>query len=258
MIEKFTVNISALNRERLIRVCLPKRYENSNKHYPVLYMHDGQNLYRDEDSFFGSSWRIADCLEEIGLELIVVGIDCNPKGTKRFDEYGPWVSEKSINRGLSIDESIDLGGEGEQYIDFIVEELKPYIDDKYRTIVDDTAMAGSSSGGIISTYAMCKYPSIFKRVAALSNAYWLSQKEIEDIAKKSDLSDVKKFYFDVGTKEQTATFGSDVYVNSNISFKNVIDEKNINYRFEIAEGAVHNEVAWRKRFPNILLYLYKD
>ncbi|MBJ8056025.1 hypothetical protein JDS87_30215 [Bacillus cereus] len=74
MIEKFTVNISALSRERLIRVCLPKRYENSNKNYPVLYMHDGQNLYRDEDSFFGSSWRIADCLEESGLELIVVGV----------------------------------------------------------------------------------------------------------------------------------------------------------------------------------------
>ncbi|WP_227521478.1 MULTISPECIES: alpha/beta hydrolase [Bacillus] len=250
--------MNALNRERMISVYLPKEYENSNKDYPVLYMHDAQNLYRDEDSFFGSSWRIADCLEEIGLELIVVGIDCNAEGTKRTDEFGPWIIEKSINRGLEIDELIDLGGEGEQYINFIVEELKPYIDKKYKTKVDDTAMAGSSAGGLISTYAMCKYPSIFKRVAALSNAYWLSQKEIEELTEKSNLSDIKKFYFDVGTKEQTATFGSDEYINSNISFKNVIDVKNINYRFEIVENAVHNEVAWRERFPAILKYLYQD
>lgn len=258
MIETFVAHMTALDRERMIRVCLPKGYDHSNKDYPVLYMHDAQNLYRDKDSFFGTSWRMVDCLEQSGIELIVVGIDCNGEGTKRFDELGPWVSDKKINRGLSINESIDLGGEGEQYIDFIVQELKPYIDKKYRTIVDDTAMAGSSSGGFISTYAMCKYPSIFRRVAALSNAYWLCQKEIEDLAEQSDLSDVKRFYFDVGTQEQTAKFGSDVYVNSNVSFKNVIDKKRIDYRFEIVEKGVHNEICWRDRFPGIIRYLYQD
>ncbi|MFU1793118.1 alpha/beta hydrolase [Paenibacillus azoreducens] len=257
MVEEFTVKISSLKRSRKIRVFLPNEYENNDKKYRVLYMHDAQNLFQDEDSFFGTSWRILDCVKKSGLELIVVGIDCNGEGTKRFDELGPWISDKRINAGLSIDKSIDLGGEGEQYIDFIVNELKPLIDNKYRTVKSDTAMAGSSSGGLISTYAMCKYPSIFNRVAALSNAFWLCQKEIENLAEKCDLTNVKRFYFDVGTKEQTATFGPDVYIDSNISFKNVIEKKGLHYRFEIVEGAEHNEVAWRERFPEILKYLYQ-
>ncbi|WP_416149825.1 alpha/beta hydrolase [Salipaludibacillus sp. HK11] len=258
MIEKFIVNMRALNRERMIRVCLPEGYEQSDKAYPVLYMHDAQNLYRDEDSFFGTSWRMINCLKRSGLELIVVGIDCNGEGTKRFDEMGPWISDKNINRMLSIDESINLGGEGEQYIDFIVKELKPDIDKKYRTISEDTAMAGSSSGGFITTYAVCKYPSVFKRSASLSPAYWLSQKEIEELAEKTDLTNVKKFYSDVGTEEQVVHFGPIEYLNSNLSFKKVLNKKNIDYRFETVEGGVHNEVSWRERFPDILRYLYKD
>lgn len=258
MVETFEVKITALNRARKISVLLPSGYVNSTKDYPVLYMHDAQNLFKDEDSFFGSSWRIADCILKSGKEIILVGIDCNGEGTKRSDEFGPWVSEKSVNEGLFIDNSIDLGGEGEEYIEFITKELKPFIDNKYRTIVDDTAMAGSSAGGLISTYAMCKYPSIYKRVAALSNAYWLNQKDIENFAEKSDLTDIKRFYFDVGTKEETASFDSNAYLNSNISFKNVIENKSINYHFAIIEDAVHNEESWRERFPNIIKYLYED
>lgn len=256
MLEEFIVTMSTLDRQRRVRVYLPKSYENSTKHYPVLYMHDGQNLFQDEESFFGTSWRITDCLKESRLDIIIVGIDCNEEGTKRFDEYGPWISNKTINRGLSLDETIDLGGEGEKYIDFIVKELKPHIDKKYRTLTDDTAIAGSSSGGLISTYAMVKYPSIFRRVAALSSAYWLNQLEIENFAKISDLSNIKYFYFDVGTEESTVTFDSKAYIDSNQSFKTVIEEKGINYRFKIIEGAPHNEIAWRERFPNILRCLY--
>ncbi len=119
-------------------------------------------------------------------------------------------------------------------------------------------MAGSSAGGLISTYAMCKYPSIYKKVAALSNAYWINQKDIENFAEKSDLTDIKRFYFDVGTKGETASFDSSAYLNSNISFKNVIANKSINYHFTIIEDAVHNEKSWREQFPNIIKYLFED
>ncbi|CAG9621303.1 alpha/beta hydrolase [Sutcliffiella rhizosphaerae] len=258
MIETHLVNLTELNRERMVKVLLPKGYEQSTKNYPILYMHDAQNLFRDEDAFFGASWGIEQCLKESELKLIVVGIDCNTVGTKRNDEYGPWISDKHVNKGLSMDTSIDLGGEGKLYIDFIVKELKPFIDSKYRTIQDDTAMAGSSAGGLISTYAMCKYPHIFKKVAALSNAYWFSQNDIEKFAERSDLSAIDRFYFDVGTREETATFGPDEYIHSNVSFEKIIKKKNIEYRFELVEDAVHNEKAWRERFPSILHYLYKN
>lgn len=89
MIEKFEVFISTLERERRITVFLPKNYRDSSKSYPVLYMHDGQNLFEDRDASFGFSWGIKDYLEQSGQELIVVGIDCNHTGYNRFNEYGP-------------------------------------------------------------------------------------------------------------------------------------------------------------------------
>jgi predicted alpha/beta superfamily hydrolase len=92
MIEKFKVIITTLGRERQITIYLPENYAISSKAYPVLYMHDGQNLFEDRDASFGVSWGIKDYLEQSGLELIVVGIDCNHSGYNRFNEYGPWIS----------------------------------------------------------------------------------------------------------------------------------------------------------------------
>jgi predicted alpha/beta superfamily hydrolase len=199
MFEHFKVPITPLNRERTIRVFLPKSYhENLDKTYPVLYMHDGQNLYRDEDASYGISWGISDYLDESGLELIVVGIDC-AEGLQRLDEYGPWKTTAMDD--MLTEERKSIGGEGKEYIDFLVYELKPLIDRKYRTNPEETSMAGSSMGGLISTYAACVYPSIFKRVASVSSAYWFNQEELEELIKISDLSDLERFYLDIGTKE---------------------------------------------------------
>ncbi|MBX4373528.1 hypothetical protein K4G95_25085, partial [Mycobacterium tuberculosis] len=76
---------------------------------------------------------------------------------------------------------------GEAYIEFILHTLKPLIDEKYRTKPNDTLMAGSSMGGLISTYAACRYPHVFQRVASLSSAFWFNQTEIERFIEESDL-----------------------------------------------------------------------
>ncbi|UAL52966.1 alpha/beta hydrolase [Metabacillus dongyingensis] len=254
MIEKFEVFISTLERERRITVFLPENYRDSSKSYPVLYMHDGQNLFEDRDASFGFSWGIKDYLEQSGQELIVVGIDCNHTGYNRFNEYGPW-----INRSLAQDlfgQDEDLGGEGDAYISFIVHELKQLIDSKYRTLPDETSMAGSSMGGLISTYAACKYSHIFRKIASLSSAYWFNQKEIEALIKDSDLSAIEKFYMDVGTKEITASFHHQDYIDSSDAVYDILKEKVSDYRYEVIEDAEHNEAAWRKRVPEIFKYLY--
>ncbi|MRX52418.1 alpha/beta hydrolase [Bacillus idriensis] len=254
MIEKFKVIITTLGRERQITVYLPENYAISSKAYPVLYMHDGQNLFEDRDASFGVSWGIKDYLEQSGLELIVVGIDCNHSGYNRFNEYGPW-----INKDLAGDlagQDVNLGGEGEAYIDFIAWELKPLIDSKYRTLPGGTSMAGSSMGGLISTYAACKYPHIFKKIASLSSAYWFNQHEIETLIKDSDLSAIKKFYMDVGTKEITASIHHQDYIDSSDDVYAILKGKIGDCRYEVIEDAEHNEVAWRKRVPEIFTYLY--
>lgn len=150
----------------------------------------------------------------------------------------------------------DLGGEGDAYISFIVHELKQLIDSKYRTLPDETSMAGSSMGGLISTYAACKYSHIFRKIASLSSAYWFNQKEIEALIKDSDLSAIEKFYMDVGTKEITASFHHQDYIDSSDAVYDILKEKVSDCRYEVIEDAEHNEAAWRKRVPEIFKYLY--
>jgi predicted alpha/beta superfamily hydrolase len=254
MFEHFSVNITPFNRERMVRVYLPKSYqENLSKKYPVLYMHDGQNLYKDEDASYGMSWGISDYLDENGMELIVVGIDC-ADGLKRLDEYGPWIT-KAMNDMLT-EEKQTIGGEGKAYIDYLVHELKPMIDRKYRTKPDETSMAGSSMGGLISTYAACVYPTIFKRVAAVSSAYWFNQEEIEELIQCSDLTGVERFYLDIGMEESSAGSDHQLYINSSQKIYELLKNKMKNCKFEVVEGAVHNEIAWRKRVPEIFTFLY--
>jgi predicted alpha/beta superfamily hydrolase len=257
MFEHFNVTITPFNRERTVRVYLPKGYENeTSKRYPVLYMHDGQNLYKDEDASYGMSWGISDFLDESGMELIVVGIDC-AHGTQRLDEYAPWVS-KELGE-IFTEEKREIGGEGKEYIDYMVHELKPMIDRTYRTIPEETSMAGSSMGGLISTYAACVYPSIFKRVAAVSSAYWVNQKEIEELIRLSDLSAVERFYLDIGTAESTESADNQKNIDSSEKVYKLLKDKIelSRLRFDVVEGAVHNELAWKKRVPEIFAFLYQ-
>jgi predicted alpha/beta superfamily hydrolase len=254
MYEHFEVKMTPLDRTRMVRVYLPEDYYKSEKRYQVLYMHDGQNLFKDEDAGYGMSWRISDYLDQSNLDMIVVGIDCND-GYKRLDEYSPW--ESSEMRKVSAPELDGIGGEGKKYIDYLVHELKPMIDEKYRTLRDETSMAGSSMGGLISTYAACTYPEVFKKIASLSSAYWFNQEEIEQLIKESDLRSIEKFYLDNGTDESSGTIDSKRYIESSESIYTLLKEKVKDVKFVIAEGAVHNELAWRERIPAIFEYLYK-
>ncbi|HRO72156.1 MAG TPA: alpha/beta hydrolase-fold protein, partial [Saprospiraceae bacterium] len=129
--------IPQLNRYRRIWLYLAKNYTTSTLSFPVLYMHDGQNLFDKKTSFAGE-WQVdeaLDSLDKSGYNVaIVVGIDND--GGKRLDEYSPWLNSKYG------------GGEGDKYIDFIAQTLKPYIDRNYRTIpdADHTGIMGSSMG----------------------------------------------------------------------------------------------------------------
>jgi enterochelin esterase-like enzyme len=135
-----------LNRYRRIWIYLPENYASSKKKYPVLYMHDGQNLFDDATSFSGE-WGVDEALDTLGPkaeEVIVVGIDNG--GDKRLNEYSPYDMERFGK------------GEGNQYVDFLVKTLRPYINKNYRTkkCGRHSYTAGSSMGGLISFYALYK------------------------------------------------------------------------------------------------------
>lgn len=249
--------ITPFGRERRVWVYLPEGYAAGVKAYPVLYMHDGQNLFRDEEASFGVAWGIADYLAQTDLGLIVVGIECSHDGLQRFDEYAPWPNHDLL-RSLFGDAVTATGGEGKAYIDWVANELKPLIDKRYRTRPDQTAMAGSSMGGLISTYAVCAYPAIFRRVASLSSAYWFNQREIEALIRQSDLSPIERFYMDVGTNEWTVSIDPAAYIQASQAVYPLLQGQIERLQFQIIEGAEHNERAWRERLPAILGFLYGE
>lgn len=255
MLEKFSINMSLFQQERTIRIYLPKNYFNENKRYPVLYMHDGQNVFQDEDSISGVSLQVADYLNESSLEIIVVGIDFNTTGEERVNEYCPWINGEFSKRLLG--HASASGGKGEAYLDFIINELKPVIDSKYRTLENDTSMAGISLGGLISTYAACRYPQIFSKITVLSPAFYRNQEEIENLLRNSDLSALERFYMDCGTKEAGEEEEiSEIFLGSNKAIYAILKEKASNTKFTILEDAVHDYSDFKKRVPAVFSFLF--
>ena len=184
--EKF--DIPQLGRQRRIWIYLPADYATSNKKYPVIYMHDGQNLFDDYTSGYGE-WGIDEILDKLPAkeESIVVGIDHG--GEYRITEYDPYDSKYGKGRG-------------DDYVDFLVNNLKPYIDKNYRTKKDvkHTTIAGSSMGGLISMYAILKYPNIFGNAGVFSPAFWIAP-DIYQFAQQKSLPANARIYFVCGDIE---------------------------------------------------------
>ena len=178
----FTIEAPQLDTLKTIWVYLPKNYENSEKAYPVIYMHDAQNLFDDKTSYVGE-WKVDEYLDSITQnESIVIGIEHGNE--KRIDELTPYEHEKYG------------GGQGDAYITFIKNTLKPHVDIAYRTKpeAENTTIFGASLGGLISFYAVIKYPETFGKAGVFSPSFWFSEK-IYDLVKSVNIPTTSKFYF---------------------------------------------------------------
>ncbi|MBK8555192.1 MAG: alpha/beta hydrolase [Lewinellaceae bacterium] len=178
--------IPQLDRTRRIWVYLPPDYASSGKNYPVLYMHDAQNLFDAATSFSGE-WEVDESLNLLFQQgdygCIVVGIDNG--GTHRLDEYSPWVNTQYG------------GGEGELYVDFMVNTLKPHIDSLYRTLPgrQATGIMGSSMGGLISMYALSERQDVFSKAGIFSPAFWFAGNEpANHVASSTKEGDVRVYF----------------------------------------------------------------
>lgn len=250
-----------LNKVVHIYLMLPTSYGKTQKRYPVLYMHDGQNLFDKKIGYGNMSWGILDTYEENPKlpEVIIVGIENG--GDERSNELVPFeFNFADVGYPEYGDET--YGGKTDQYLSFIVNTVKPYIDKKYRTYksAKNTAIMGSSFGGVCTAYAAAEYGEYFSRFGCVSNAWYVIQKQMEELMIQSDLSHVKKFYMDVGTHEDSRAIESKKYVESNNAIyeivKNKINHKKLKY--VIAKGAIHNEDAWKERFADIIAFLFND
>ncbi len=243
-----------LERDVKVYISLPKNYFETDELYPVLYAHDGQVLFKDYDDYNGESWGIMEkYMNDPDLpELIIVGI---ASGKTRNNELLPVSVERNKSGKF-------FGGKASEYLDFIVNRLKPIINKKYRVLKspENTGIIGMSLGGVCTTYAATKYSDHFTRFGCCSTAFPPVRKEMVEIVKKSDFSNVKKMYLDVGTKESESEKGSEAYLETNKEMYGILKEKldPERIRFEIIEGAQHDEPDWADRFPEVIKYLFKD
>jgi predicted alpha/beta superfamily hydrolase len=226
------------DRSRRIWIYLPPDYETSGKDYPVLYMHDGQNLFDAATSFAGE-WQVDESLNALikagAPASIVVGIENG--GAYRIAEYTPWSNP---NYG---------GGEGDKYVQFLVETLKPAIDARYRTLPDreNTGIAGSSLGGLISWYAGLKHQEVFGKIGIFSPSFWFSDSSFIYAAENSKRFDTK-MYFVAGGKEGSGGQVVDDCDSMMLVLQNAGFSEN-DMTLSVNPDGTHSEWFWRSEFP---------
>ncbi len=237
--------IPQLNRTRKIWIYLPPDYHTSQKEYPVLYMQDGQNLFDQYSSAYGE-WEIDESLNTLFNQgdygIIIVGIDNG--GATRMDEYSPWIN------------SSYGGGEGDEYIDWMANDLKPYIDGIFRTLAqpENTGIMGSSMGGLISQYGAVKYPQTFKKAGILSPSFWFSDSIFSQVRIQGIQPDMK-FYFVSGTTEST-TMAPQMMDMRDSLINEGLNASRIDL-LTFADGQ-HSEWFWAREFPAAYQWLFSD
>lgn len=232
-----------LGRERRVWIYLPPDYEHSGKSYPVLYLQDGQNIFDPATSFAGE-WAVDETLNRLHAQgdpgAIVVAVGNG--GTGRMDEYSPWTNPRFG------------GGLGDEYAEFIVETLKPHIDHHYRTLSDpaNTAIMGSSMGGLISLYSAIEFQQVFGKVGVFSPSFWFSKEcyqHVQRTGRKNDL----KVYLLAGQLE-----GSKVVADTKKMYQTLLKTgfPVASLQLVIQEDGKHQEWFWSREFEKAYRWLF--
>ncbi|HEU4525704.1 MAG TPA: alpha/beta hydrolase-fold protein [Gemmatimonadales bacterium] len=227
---------------RPLTVYLPPSYTRGERHYPVLYMQDGQNLFDPEESFAGS-WRVDIAMDQAaarGFEGIAVGIPHAGEG--RLAEYSPF------------DDPEAGPGRGREYVTYMAETIKPLVDTRYRTIPGrgTTAVAGSSMGGLISLFAFLARSDVFGAVAAMSPSLWYAGRAIFGAVDAAPFQP-GRIYLDVGRREGEQTLTDARRLRDQLLAKGYRRGDQLRYVEDRAGG--HEEAAWGHRLRAALPFL---
>jgi predicted alpha/beta superfamily hydrolase len=232
-----------LDRSRTLRLCLPPSYASApTRRYPVIYMHDGQNLFDAATSYAGE-WGVDETMAALaqatGFEALVVGIDNG--GARRNTEMAPY-------------DHAQLGkAEGPAYLDFIAHTVKPFIDRGWRTQPgrEHTALIGSSLGGLISHAALLRHGDVFSRYGLFSPSYWAAPQLFEATASARLPADTRIHLY-CGGREGGGMADGTRRMQAVLARQLPAGALSMN----IVESAEHNEAAWRAELPAALKRLF--
>ncbi len=241
---------ATLGTTRRVWVYLPPQYAaEPGRRFPVLYLQDGQNVFDGATAFLaGKEWEADETVERLSEEgriepLVVVAVDNG--GERRAFEYLP-----------TRDARLGDGGGADLYGRMLVEELKPWVDARYRTRTgrEDTGIAGSSFGGIVSLYVGLRHADVFGNIAALSPSVWVDDRHIVRFVDALPGRPGTRIWIDIGTRE-----GGGAVTDARALRDALVREgwrEGVDLRYVEAAGAVHDEVAWAKRLPAVLEFLF--
>lgn len=238
-----------LRNQRDLIVYLPPGYDaQPQRRFPVLYLHDGQNLFDGSTSFIpGMDWHVGQTADHFIHEgrvepLIIVGI--YNAGKQRLREYTP---TRAPRLG---------GGSANRYAKFLLEEVRPFVNSQYRAQEgpENTGIGGSSLGGLVSLYVGLRQPEIFGKIAALSPSVWWNERVILRFAAAAPVQPLPRIWLDIGTREGPRI------VDDVERFRDILIGKGWqpgrNLHYERIEGAEHNEAAWAQRVGPFLQFLF--
>ncbi len=243
---------------RMLRIWLPPGYhakENQERHYPVFYLNDGQNLFDPATSFTGVAWRVGQTAEALIREgripsLIIVGIDNAQE--QRLKEYLPY---RSFNPTV-------LRPRGKRYPEFLLSEVMPFVDQRFRIAQgpENTGLGGSSLGGLIALYTVLDRPGVFGRLLVESPSLFVSNRRVLKYSRYfKQWPD--RVYLGIGTKESGREDKDQQFVNDLRELEQIMRRSGLGddrLRVWIDEGASHNEGEWAKRFPEALAFLFSN
>jgi len=238
-----------LRNQRDLIVYLPPGYDDQPlRRFPVLYLHDGQNLFDGATSFIpGMDWHVGQTADQFISEgrvepLIIVGI--YNVGKQRLGEYTP---TRMPRLG---------GGRANRYAKFLLEEVRPLVKSEYRVLdgAENTGIGGSSLGGLVSLYLGLRQPQVFGKIAALSPSVWWNERVILRFTAAAPVQPLPRIWLDIGTREGPRI------VEDVERFRDVLIGKGWqpgqNLHYERVEGAEHNEAAWAQRVGPFLQFLF--
>lgn len=235
-----------------VLIYLPPNYGKSQDRYPVLYMGDGQNVFDGMTSYIpNKEWRMDETAEAlIQSKLIppIIIVAISNAGMERADEYLP-------TRAKFRDQ--EFGGRADKFIQMITDEIKPMVDKTYRTKPkrEDTGIAGSSFGGIMALHAALSRPDVFGKAGVLSPSVWWDDrvmlKRVEALPKKPTV----KMWLDMGTEEGGSAVKDTDDLSAALQEKGWVLGRDLAYFVD--KGAQHNEGAWAKRGPAMLMFLFR-
>ena len=240
MVIKENVLITPFDDKRTLHIYLPDDIKDGER-FEVIYMFDGHNLFYDQDATYGSSWGLKDIFDKKKVRKMVVGLECNHEGNKRLFEFSPYdFDDKDYGK---------IQGLGKELFRWMVDELKPYIDDRYPTLKDrdHTAIGGSSMGGLMALYGAIAHSDIYAKALAVSPHIIHCMSDILYDIKSHDTLKDTMIYLSFGSEETRSKRALATYTDDIFKIQRALNVDHL--LLHIFKGHDHSERSWRKEVP---------